>query len=67
MTQIFGFLKKAGRANLFANSNKALGESQVHKVTDLLRSHPLLPLIINDPLKLEKVKAKQAVQEFLKV
>ena len=45
---------------------KALGESQVHEVTVLLR-RLLFPLIKNDPLELEKVKAMQAIEEFLKV
>jgi hypothetical protein len=46
---------------------KALGGSQVHEVTVLLRSHPAFYLIENDPLEYEKVKAAQAVEEFLKV
>ena len=46
---------------------KAIGGSQVHKVTVFLRSHPPFSLIKNDPLELEKVKATQAVEEFLKV
>jgi hypothetical protein len=45
----------------------ALGGSQVHEVTDLLRSHPAFYLIENDPLELEKVNATQAIEEFLKV
>jgi hypothetical protein len=46
---------------------KALGGSQVHEVTAFLRSHPPFYLIKNDPLELEKVKATQAIEEFLKV
>jgi hypothetical protein len=46
---------------------KALGGSQVHEVTALLRSYPAFYLIKNDPLGLEKVKAAQAIDEFLKV
>jgi hypothetical protein len=47
---------------------KALGGSwQVHEVTAFLRSQPTFSLIKNDPLGLEKVKAAQAVEEFLKV
>ena len=37
------------------------------EVTALLRSHPPFYLINNDPLELEKVKATQAIEEFLKV
>ena len=47
---------------------KALGGSlQVHQVADLLRSQPDFYLIENDPLELEKVKAAQAIEGFLKV
>ena len=46
---------------------KALGGTQVHEVTVLLRGHPAFSLIKNDPLEFEKVKAAQAVEEFLKV
>ena len=46
---------------------KALGGSQVHEVTVLLRSHPAFYLIKNDPLEFEKVKAAQANEEFLEV
>jgi len=46
---------------------KALGGSQVHEFTVLLRSHPAFYLIKNDPLELQKVKAMQAIDEFLKV
>jgi hypothetical protein len=46
---------------------QALGGSRVHEVTALLRSHPSFYLIENDPLELEKVKATQAIEEFLKV
>jgi hypothetical protein len=46
----------------------ALGGSWVHKeVTDFLRSYPPFYLIKNDPLELEKVKAAQAIEEFMKV
>jgi len=43
---------------------KALGGSQVHEVTVLLRSHPAFYLVKNDPLEFEKVKAVQAMEEF---
>jgi hypothetical protein len=46
---------------------KALGGSKMHEVTAFLRSHPPFYLIENDPLELEKVKATQAIEEFLKV
>ena len=46
---------------------KALGGSQVHEVTVLLQNHPAFYLIENDPLEFEKVKAAQAIEEFLKV
>ena len=46
---------------------QALGGSQVQEVTVLLRSHPAFYLKKNDPLEFEKVKAVQAVEEFLKV
>ena len=46
---------------------KALGGSQVHRVTVFLQSRPPFYLIKNDPLELEKVKAMQAIEEFLKV
>ena len=39
----------------------------MHEVTVLLCSHPPLYLIKNDPLELEKVKATQAIDKFLKV
>jgi len=45
---------------------KALG-SQVHEVTVLLRNYPAFYLIKNDPLELQKVKAVQAIEKFLKV
>jgi hypothetical protein len=45
---------------------EALG-GRVHEVTAFLRSHPAFYLIKNDPLELEKVKATQAIEEFLKV
>jgi hypothetical protein len=47
---------------------KALGGgSRVHEVTAFLRNHPPFYLIENDPLELEKVKAMQAIEKFLKV
>ena len=46
---------------------EALGGSGVPEVTVLLRSHPAFYLIKNDPLEFEKVKAAQAIEEFLKV
>ena len=46
---------------------KSLGGSNLHDVTPFLRSHPPFHLIKNDPLELEKVKAAQAIEEFLKV
>ena len=44
-----------------------LGGSRAHEVTAFLQSHPPFYLIKNDPLELEKVKATQAIEEFLKV
>ena len=46
---------------------KALGGSQMHEVTALLRSYPAFYLIKDDPLGLEKVRAAQAIEEFLKL
>jgi len=47
---------------------KALGGSWlVHEVTVVLQSCPAFHLIKNDPLELQKVKAMQAIDEFLKV
>ena len=47
---------------------EALGlGGKVHKFTAFLRSQPPFYLIKNDPLKSEKIKATQAIQEFLKV
>jgi hypothetical protein len=46
---------------------QALGGSRVHEFTGFLRSHPPFYLIKNDPLELEKVKATQVIEEFLKV
>ena len=40
---------------------------KVHEFTAFLQSQPPFCLIKNDPLKLEKTKATQAIQEFLKV
>ena len=45
---------------------EALG-GDVHEVTVFLRGYPPFHLIKNDPLELEKVKAAQAIDEFLKV
>jgi len=45
---------------------EALG-GKVDEFRAFLRSHPPFCLIENDPLELEKVKATQAIQEFLKV
>ena len=39
----------------------------MHELTTCLRSHPPFYLIKNDPLELEKVKAAQAIEDFLKV
>ena len=39
----------------------------MHDVAACLRNHPPFNLIKNDPLELEKVKAAQAIDEFLKV
>ena len=39
----------------------------MHEITVLLPSHPAFYLIENDPLEFEKVKAAQAVKDFLKV
>jgi hypothetical protein len=47
---------------------KALGGSErVYEVIAFLRSHAPFYLIKNDPLELEKVKATQAIEKFLKV
>ena len=46
---------------------KALGGLQMHEVTVLLRSQPAFYLIKNDPIVSEKVKAMQAIDNFLKV
>ena len=46
---------------------KALRGSQMHEIMVLLQSYPAPYLIKNDPLGLEKVKAVQAIEEFLKV
>ena len=46
---------------------KALGGSEVHEVTVLLRSHLSFYLIKDDPLGSEKVKATQGIEEFWKV
>ena len=47
---------------------KALGEPrQVYEVAVLLESLPAFHFIQNDPLELQKVKAIQAIEEFLKV
>ena len=45
---------------------EALG-GKVHEFTDLLRNYPSFYLINNDPLESEKVKAMQAIEQFLKV
>ena len=39
----------------------------MHKVAVLLRSHPAFHLIKNDALELEKVRATQAIEDFLEV
>jgi len=39
----------------------------VYEVMVLLRSQPAFSLIKNDPLELQKVKATQAIEDFLKV
>ena len=44
---------------------KVLGGSQVHEATVFLRTYPASDLIKDDPLELEKVKAAQAIEEFL--
>jgi len=46
---------------------KALGGPYVHEAIVSFRSHPAFCLIKNDPLESEKVKAKQAIEEFSKV
>ncbi|KIM44127.1 hypothetical protein M413DRAFT_443169 [Hebeloma cylindrosporum] len=43
-----------------------LGGPEAHEVMVLLKSHPPFHLIKNDPLESEKVKAAQAIEEFLK-
>ena len=45
---------------------EALG-GKVQEVTAFLRNHPPFSLIENDPLELEKVKATQIIEKFLKV
>jgi len=46
---------------------ETLGRFKSHEVTVFLRSHPPFHLLENDRLELEKTKAAQAIQEFLKV
>ena len=46
---------------------KALGGSQVHNIIVLLQNFPPFCLFNNDPLEFQKVKATQAIEEFLKV
>ena len=47
---------------------EALGlGGKMHEFTAFLRSYPPFYLIKNDPLELEKVKAMQAIEAFLKV
>jgi len=46
---------------------KTLGQIDAQVVAVLLRRHPPPHLLGNDPLELEKVKAAQAIQEFLEV
>jgi len=43
------------------------GRALVSQVHGILLCLPPFPLIKNDPLGLEKVKARQAIEEFLKV
>jgi hypothetical protein len=45
----------------------ALGDSTPHEFAAFLRGFPPFSLIKKDPLELEKVKAMQAIEEFLKV
>ena len=46
---------------------KALGGSQACKIAILLQSQPPFCLIENDPLEVQKAKATQAIEDFLKV
>jgi hypothetical protein len=46
---------------------EALEGPEAHEVTVCLRSHPPFYLIKNDSLESEKVKAAQAIEDFLKV
>jgi hypothetical protein len=52
---------------ILLSSITALGSSTLHEFTTFLRDHPPFDLIENDPLELEKVKATQAIEKFLKV
>ena len=46
---------------------KALGGSQACKIAVFLQSQPPISLIENDPLEVQKAKATQAIEDFLKV
>jgi len=46
---------------------QALGGSAAQKFAVSLRTYPSFYLIKSDPLELEKVKAAQAIEDFLKV
>ena len=46
---------------------KTLDRTKAHKITVLLRCRPPFQLVENDRLELEKIKAAQAIQEFLEV
>ena len=46
---------------------KTLGQLEVQAVAIFLRRYPPFHLLENDRLELEKIKAAQAIQEFLEV
>jgi len=46
---------------------KTLGGSQACKIAVFLQSQPPFSLIENDPLEVQKAKATQAIEDFLKV
>jgi hypothetical protein len=46
---------------------KALGGPQAYRIAVFLQSQPPFYLIENDPLEVQKAKATQAIEDFLKV
>jgi len=46
---------------------KALSGSKVHEIAVFLQSQPPFYLIKDDPLEWQKIKAAQAIEDFLKV